>query len=139
MADGTGAEVNRMHYTTETIDRKILGPYTGKHIAGTSEHVFDSIATIDYRFDGFVITVADVPVHWDEERQRQYISGTFGIEMNRKVKELAAMLQRRRAAIAAQEQVREQQERNDAYERTVRLLVQRAKIHIVVEALDSAA
>ena len=128
-----------MHYTTETIDRKIVGPYTGKHIAGTSEHVFDAVATIDYRFEGVVITVADVPVHWDAERQRQYISGTFGIAVNRKVKELAAMLQRQRATIAAQEQVREQQERNDAYERTVRLLVQRAKIHIIVETLDSAA
>lgn len=128
-----------MHYTTETIDRKILGPYIGKHIAGTSEYVFDAVATIDYRFDEFVITVSGVSVHWDEERQRQYISGKFGIEMNRKVKELAAMLQRRREAIAVREQVREQQERNDTYERTARLLVQRAKIHIVVEALDSAA
>jgi hypothetical protein len=128
-----------MHYTTETIDRKILGPYTGKHIAGTSEYVFDAVATIDYRFDGFVITVADVPVHWDEERQRQYISGTFGIEVNRKVKALAAMLQRQREIVTVGERVREQQDRQDAYEQTAHMLVRRAKIHIVVEALDSAA
>ena len=124
-----------MHYTTETTDRKILGPYTGKHIAGTSENVFDAVATIDYRFDGFVITVTNIPVRWDEEYQRQYISGKFGIEMNRKVKELAAMLQRQQEALA----LREQRERNDAYERTARTLVQRAKVHIVVEGLDSAA
>lgn len=128
-----------MHYTTETIDRKIRGPYTGKHIAGTSKHVFDAVATIDYRFDGFIITVADVPVHWDEERQRQYISGTVGIEMNRKVKALAAMIKRRRDALTVGEQAHEQQGQRDAFERMARTLVQRAKVRIVVEALNSAA
>lgn len=123
-----------MHYTTQTIERKILGRYKGKHIAGTSARLFDAIATIDYRFDGFVITVSDVPVHWDEERQRQYISGMVGIEMNRKVKEVAAMLQRQRQDVATSEETQEQQQ--ETYEQVIHMLVQRAKVRIIVEASE---
>ncbi len=113
------------------------GEKQNDHIAGTSEHVFDAVATIEYRFDEFAIMVSGVPVHWDEERQRQYISGKVGIEINRKVKEIAAMLQRRRANAAAQEQIHEQQEQpQDAYERMARTLVQRAKVRIAVETSE---
>jgi len=131
-----GAKVKTMRYTTETIDRKIVGPYTGKHIAGTSERVFDAIATIQYRFDGFSITVSSVPVHWDEVQQRQYLSGKVGIEMNRRVKELAAILQHQRENVAVREQIPEQQEQRDTYEQIARTLVQRAHVRISFEASE---
>jgi len=126
-----------MRYTTGTIDRKIVGPYTGKHIAGTSERVFDAVATIEYRCDGFTITVSSVPVHWDEEQQRQYISGNVGIAMNRRVQEIAAMLQRQRENAAVREQIPEQQERQqDTYEQIARMLVQCANVRVSFEATE---
>ncbi|MDQ2785315.1 MAG: hypothetical protein M3Y58_09980 [Chloroflexota bacterium] len=126
-----------MRYTTETIDRKIVGQYTGKHIAGTSERVFDAAAMIEYRFDGFIITVSRVPVHWDEEQQRQYISGKVGIEMNRRVQEIAAMLQRQRKNTIVQGQITEQQEQcQDTYERIARTLARCANVRISFEATE---
>lgn len=127
-----------MRYTTETIDRKIVGPYIGKHIAGTSEHVLDAFATIEYRFDGFTIAVSRVPVHWDEEQQRQYISGKVGVAMNRRVKELAAMLQRQRENAAARGQIPDQTgQQQETYEQIAHTLVRCAGIRISFEASES--
>lgn len=83
-----------MKYTAETVARKILGPYTGRRIAGTSEHVFDALATIEYRFDGFTVTISDIPVRWDVEHKRQFISGKDGVEMHRKLEDLDYLFQR---------------------------------------------
>lgn len=83
-----------MEYTAETIERKIIGPYTGKHIAGTSNDVYDALVTIEYRFDGFVIRLSDIPARWDAERKRQYISGSVGFKITETLEDVSYTIQR---------------------------------------------
>lgn len=97
-----------MRYTTETIERKIEGPYTGKHFSHMSDDVVNVRLTIAYRFDGFVIRVVDVPARWDRRHDREYLSGKVGLALNRRINEVAAKIERERhGREGTQPQVRE--------------------------------
>lgn len=97
-----------MRYTTETIERKVEGPYTGKRFSHMSDDVFDVRLTIMYRFDGFVIRVSDVPARWDRLHHREYLSGKVGLALNRRIHEIAAKIERERHGCeGTQPQVRE--------------------------------
>ncbi len=84
--------VRKMVTTTRTITR-IIGPYGGRRISGTSNNVLEVIITITYNFDGFSIAVADVPAHLDRERERYYLEGPVAIRLNDKVNEIVAEVQ----------------------------------------------
>src|SRR5258708_1990042 len=85
-----------MEYTSRTIRRTIISPYTGRHIARSSSRVFNALATIEYRFKDFTVTVSDVPVRWDEEQQRQFIAGQVGIDISRRLQDIEYAIERRR-------------------------------------------
>jgi hypothetical protein len=85
-----------MRYTTETIERTIEGPYTGKRFSRMSDDVLNVRLTIAYRFDGVVIRVADVPARWDRGHDREYLSGKVGIALNRRIHDIAATIERER-------------------------------------------
>ena len=78
----------------ETVERHVIGPYRGRHIAGTSEAVVEVSATVECRFDDCVIRVTDVSAHYDPESGRQYVDAKVGVAIVRKVKETAATLHR---------------------------------------------
>lgn len=80
--------------TTRTITR-IIGPYNGRRISGTSTDVLEVIITITYNFDGFSIAVADIPAQLDRERERYYLEGLVAIRLNGKVNEIVAEVQRK--------------------------------------------
>ena len=85
-----------MRYTTESIERKIEGPYTGKRFSHMSDDVLNVRLTTIYRFDGFVIRVVGVPARWDRQHDREYLSGKVGLALNRRVSEIAATIERER-------------------------------------------
>jgi hypothetical protein len=96
MAHRTRSEVRKVRYTTETIARKIEGPYTGKRFSHMSDDMLNVCLTIEYRFDGFVIRVVDVPARWDRRHDREYLSGKVGLALNRRVTEIAAKIEHER-------------------------------------------
>ena len=85
-----------MRYTTETIERKVVGPHAGKRIAGASDDMWDVLLTIRYIFDTFTITVTNIPARWDRERDRQYINGTDGLILDDEVMAMAETIMRQR-------------------------------------------
>ncbi len=86
--------VRKMVTTTRTIAR-IIGPYNGQRISGTSNNMLEVIITITYNFDGFLIAVADVPAQLDREKERYYLSGPVAIRLNDKVNEIVVETQRK--------------------------------------------
>lgn len=97
-----------MRYTTETIEREIEGPYTGKRFSHMSDDVLNVRLTIAYRFDGFTIRVAGVPARWDRQRDREYLSGKVGLALNRRINDVAATIEHERyGREGTQHQVRE--------------------------------
>lgn len=89
--------VRKMVTTTRTITR-IIGPYNGRRISGTSNDVLEVIITITYNFDGFSIAVADVPAQLDREKEIYYLEGPVAIRLNDKVNEIVAETQRKQQA-----------------------------------------
>lgn len=52
------------------------------------------IIAITYNFDGFSISVADVPARLDQERGRYYLAGPVALRLNDKVNEIVEEVQR---------------------------------------------
>ena len=84
--------------TTETITERIIGPYTGKRISGTSNDVVEAVITIEYRFEGFTVRVADVPARLDRVSGREYLAGPVALRINTKVNEIVETMQHKRQA-----------------------------------------
>lgn len=77
---------------------KIVGPYTGMRISGTSDDVNEVILTITYAFDGFSISAVDVPACFDQIRGRYYLSGPVALRLNDKVNEIIEEVRRKQQA-----------------------------------------
>ena len=92
--DAVGPVVKKMVTITRTVTR-IVGPYNGRRISGTSNDVMEVIIAITYSFDGFSISVADVPAHLDQERGRYYLAGPVALRLNDKVNEIIEKVQRK--------------------------------------------
>jgi hypothetical protein len=87
-----------MRYTSETIKREVVEPFTGKRFSSMSGDVVDALLTVEYRFEGFTITVAGIPARWDRATGAEYVTGKVGRAVNERVTTLAAMRQQRSSA-----------------------------------------
>src|SRR3954463_6771233 len=98
MANGARpmTDMRDMHYTTETIDRTVSDPYTGKRYGGMSNDVVYATLTVAYRFDGFTIVVNGIPAKWDRLTGSEYITGKVGRAIHEHVARIASALQRQR-------------------------------------------
>lgn len=81
--------------TTETTITKIIGPYQGKRISGTSDDVVDAMVAIIYTFDGFSIRIADIPTCVDQATGRNYLEGPVALRVHDKVNEIVEEVQRK--------------------------------------------
>jgi hypothetical protein len=88
------SDIRDMNYITETIDRTISGPYTGKRYGGMSNDVVFALLTVAYRFDGFEIVVNGIPAKWDRKTGSEYITGTVGRRVHEHVATIANALRR---------------------------------------------
>jgi len=61
-----------------------------------SDDVVDALLTIEYRFEGFTITVVGIPARWDRTLGAEYVTGKVGREVNERVTTLAAILEGRK-------------------------------------------
>ncbi len=120
-----------MRYTSETIEQEIVGPYTGKRIAGTSNDVVQVVATIAYRFEGFTITFSGVPARWDRVQNRQFLARSVALDFNNKMNELATLLERKQ-----QEQPEEDSQTEDVLgqESHMQRLLQHASLTVSIHA-----
>jgi hypothetical protein len=89
--------VKMMVTITRAITR-IVGPYTGRRISGTSDDVIEVILAITYAFDGFSISAVDVPARFDQIRGRYYLSGPVALRLNNKVNEIIEEVRRKQQA-----------------------------------------
>lgn len=78
----------------ETTITRVIGPYTGKRIAGTSDDVADVRLTRCYRFEGFEITVQGIPARKDNLTNALYLSARDMKRLTQVVDELAAAVRR---------------------------------------------
>ncbi len=85
-----------MRYTSKTIEREVTGPFIGKRFPSMSDDVVDALLTVEYRFEGFTITVVGIPARWDRTLGAEYVTGKVGREVNERVTTLAAILEGRR-------------------------------------------
>lgn len=76
--------MTRFLSTTTTVT-KVVGSYTGQRISGTSNDVIEVIITTVYNFEGFSISVAEIPASLDQETGRYYLSGRVALPVNDKV------------------------------------------------------
>jgi hypothetical protein len=90
-------DMRDLHYTTETIDRTVRGPYTGKRYGGMSDDVVYVLLTVAYRFDGFAIVVNGVPAKWDRQTGAEYVTGKVGRAVHEHVARIAQALLRQQA------------------------------------------
>lgn len=81
--------------TTETTVTRIIGPYQGRRISGTSNDVVEAIVTTTYNFDGFSIRIEDIPTCIDQETGTNYLSGPIALRLNNKVNEIVAEVKRK--------------------------------------------
>jgi hypothetical protein len=85
-----------MRYTPKTIEREVVGPFTGKRFLSMSDDVVDALLTVEYRFEGFTITIIGIPARWDRTTGAEYITGKVGRAVNERVTTLAAILERQK-------------------------------------------
>lgn len=85
-----------MQYTTETIERKVEGPFVGKRSPSMSDDVVHALLTVEYRFEDFTIIVIDIPARWDRSTGAEYVTGKISHEVSERVTEVAAMIERQR-------------------------------------------
>jgi hypothetical protein len=106
-------DIRDMHYTTETIERTVSGPYTGKWYGDMSDDVVLALLTVVYRFDGFAIVVKGIPAKWDRRTGSEYITGKVGRSVHDHVARIASALrrQRERGGTAPQTETRTPEER----------------------------
>ncbi len=111
-----------MRYTTETIERKIQGPYSGKRFASMSDDVVNAMLTIEYRFAaGITIRVSEIPARWDRITGAEYLSGKDARELDEQVNNLAFVMQERRELQEELERLNKEQRRlEDQIERLTR-------------------
>jgi hypothetical protein len=83
-----------MRYTSKAIEREVTGPFIGKRFPSLSDDVVDALLTVEYRFEGFTITVAGIPARWDRSTGAEYVTGRVGREVNERVTTLAAIMER---------------------------------------------
>jgi hypothetical protein len=83
-----------MRYTSKAIEREVMGPFIGKRFPSMSDDVVDALLTVEYRFEGFTITVAGIPARWDRSTGAEYVTGRVGREVNERVTTLAAIMER---------------------------------------------
>lgn len=76
--------------TTETVEKQIVGPYTGKQISGASRNLAEAIITVEYRFDECTIRVEGIPACIDRETDREYLHGPDALRLNELVNEMVA-------------------------------------------------
>ncbi len=81
--------------TTETTVTKIIGPYQGRQISGTSNDVVKAIVATTYNFDGFSIRITDIPTCIEQETGANYLAGPVALRLNNKVNEIIAEVQRK--------------------------------------------
>ena len=74
---------------TETIDRRVLGPYEGQRISGTSGNVIEVVLTVEYRFPKCIVRVNGVPARYDQQTGREYVAARDGAAIMRAVRERA--------------------------------------------------
>lgn len=79
--------------TIETTVTKIIGPYQGRRISGTSNEVVEAIITTTYNFDGFSVRITDIPTCIDQETGSNYLAGPVALRLNNKVNEIVAEVQ----------------------------------------------
>lgn len=94
------SDLRAMKYTTETVDRIVLGPYTGRRYGGMSDDVVLARLTVAYRFAGFDILVKDVPAKWDRHTGAEYITGRIGRDIYERVERIARSLRSRQTTAA---------------------------------------
>ncbi|MDQ6905388.1 MAG: hypothetical protein M3176_01035 [Chloroflexota bacterium] len=79
--------------TIETTVTRIIGPYQGRRISGTSNDVVEAIVATTYNFDGFSIRIVDIPTCIDQATGASYLSGPIALRLNNKVNEIVAEVQ----------------------------------------------
>jgi hypothetical protein len=84
--------------TTETTITKIIGPYQGQRISGTSNEVVEAIVAIVYNFDGFSIRIVDIPTCVDQATGRNYLEGLVALRVHDKVNEIVEEVRRKQQA-----------------------------------------
>ncbi len=85
-----------MRYTSKTIERGVVGRFSGKRFPSMSDDVVDALLTVEYRFENFTITAIGIPARWDRDTGAEYVTGKVGREINERLTTLAAMLERQR-------------------------------------------
>lgn len=85
-----------MRYTSKTIEREVVGPFVGKRFPSMSADVVNALLTVEYRFEGFAITIVGIPARWDRTTGAEYVTGKVGRTVNERVTTLAAVLEGRR-------------------------------------------
>ncbi|MCA1668608.1 MAG: hypothetical protein LC793_14670 [Thermomicrobia bacterium] len=78
----------------ETMAIRVIGPHTGRRIAGTSEDVADVYLARRYRFEGFEITVQGIPARRDNATGALYLSARDMKHLTQMVDELADAVRR---------------------------------------------
>lgn len=73
----------------ETIDIRVIGPYHGPRISGTSESV-DAVSIVRlYHFDGYRVRVTHIPAKRDNATGRLYVTAFVAKQVQRKVHEIS--------------------------------------------------
>jgi hypothetical protein len=77
---------------------RIVGPYQGKRISGTSHDVVEVIIATLYDFGDFSVYVADIPARLDQETGSYYLRGPVALRINNKVNEIIEEVRRKQQA-----------------------------------------
>ncbi|GEM_PF-4904083 len=77
-------------FTTEMVEKQIVGPYVGRPISGASGDLVEAIITVEYRFDECTIRVEGIPARIDRETDREYLHGSDALRLNELVNEVVA-------------------------------------------------
>ena len=77
---------------------RVVGPYQGRRISGTSAHVDEVIITTLYDFGDFSIYVTDIPARLDQETGSHYLRGPVALRLNNKVNEIIEEVRRKQQA-----------------------------------------
>jgi len=72
---------------TTTVTR-IIGPYQGRRISGTSNNVVEVIIATLYDFGTFSVYVTEIPAHLDQGTGSYYLRGPVALRLNNKVNEI---------------------------------------------------
>jgi hypothetical protein len=74
---------------------RVVGPYQGKRISGTSHDIVEVIIATCYDFGDFSVSVSDIPARLDQETGSYYLRGPVALRINNKVNEIIEAVRRK--------------------------------------------